>query len=491
MNAKLDQTLLMMDIVDKMRHDENIVNKQINEILNSAEIKEKLKSFYAKSGIVVTDALLEKAYLAYKENQFAYKWAPDNFLTKVLKLYVIRDKWLLKAQLSLGAVSLMVLLGILGQWVFIEIPAKLRLEEAYTAVQQHQGKLPSEVSQLRNQVLAVSQRLESETTLAEKENRFKSSPVFVSKAQEQKAILSSSTLVLLDSLETKALSLEKDIAKLPKEIKALEEAQRKIQLFTKELQKVSQEIAQAQSLIQVYGEFKILETKASAIDKAVPKMEQAFATQVRKNLQNFDNSISQFNLEPSKAHYAAAQALYTNSISAQDYWMQFLEQEKRVESAQSDVRQQMASFKSQIQAKLNPQDIGQVPTLMTQIKNFADYALTEVRFEVVNEQGVKTGVERTYSENGQAAKPRYYLIARAKSPQGQSIPFRFEDNESKKVYSQDLFGVEVSFDQYEKTKADKKQDGIVDDDVLGVKKAGSLKVDKTLDIKENSYLAQW
>lgn len=91
---------------------------------------------------------------------------------------------------------------------------------------------------------------------------------------------------------------------------------------------------------------------------------------------------------------------------------------------------------------------------------------------IVSRPGEKTGVFRVPDVNTQARN--YYLIVEAVTPSGDVLKMPVTSEENGKVATVDKWGVRVPKATYDKIAADKSNDGIVEDNILGEKPRGSL-----------------
>ena len=57
----LDDVMIAMDIVDVLRHDERLVERELNDDKRRAKLIERLHNLYKGQGIEVPDEILEEA----------------------------------------------------------------------------------------------------------------------------------------------------------------------------------------------------------------------------------------------------------------------------------------------------------------------------------------------------------------------------------------------------------------------------------------------
>lgn len=91
---------------------------------------------------------------------------------------------------------------------------------------------------------------------------------------------------------------------------------------------------------------------------------------------------------------------------------------------------------------------------------------------IVSRPGERTGVFRVPDVNTRARN--YYLIVEAVTPSGDALKMPITSEEDGTVATVDKWGVRVPKATYDKVAADKSDDGIVEDNILGEKPRGSL-----------------
>ncbi|MEJ2530222.1 MAG: DUF6384 family protein [Halioglobus sp.] len=109
----LDDLMLAMDVVDTLRHQQVLIERELNAEDRDRKLIERLREIYASQGIDVPDHVLEEGVAALKEDRFAYTPPPENFSTRLARLYISRGKWGKPLLLGLGAIALVLLAYVL------------------------------------------------------------------------------------------------------------------------------------------------------------------------------------------------------------------------------------------------------------------------------------------------------------------------------------------------------------------------------------------
>ncbi len=83
---KLDDLMLAMDVVDTLRHEDAMVEKELGQDMRDEALKKRLRQIYESQGLTVTDRILDEGIKALKESRFAYTPPEKSFAMNVPKL---------------------------------------------------------------------------------------------------------------------------------------------------------------------------------------------------------------------------------------------------------------------------------------------------------------------------------------------------------------------------------------------------------------------
>ncbi|NWH08886.1 MAG: hypothetical protein HXY22_09645 [Alphaproteobacteria bacterium] len=136
---QLDELMLAMDVVDTLRHNEDLVRREMSEAERDTAFRVRLREIYAGQGIEVPESVIEEGLRALKESRFVYTPAPPSFARTLALLWVRRRPILIWGGSILGA--LVILIGAYSY--FIAGPQEaareaLRIELAETLPRQLQ-----------------------------------------------------------------------------------------------------------------------------------------------------------------------------------------------------------------------------------------------------------------------------------------------------------------------------------------------------------------
>jgi len=87
---KLDELMLAMDVVDTIRHQDLIVERELGQADRDAALKERLRQVYESQGLDVTDRILDAGIAALKESRFTYTPPPPGWRRTLARMWIRR-----------------------------------------------------------------------------------------------------------------------------------------------------------------------------------------------------------------------------------------------------------------------------------------------------------------------------------------------------------------------------------------------------------------
>ncbi|MEL7049985.1 MAG: DUF6384 family protein, partial [Pseudomonadota bacterium] len=92
--STLNDIMIAMDVVDTLRHDRKLVDRELNDDVRREDLIDRLREIYSGQGIEVPDHILEEGVTALEEDRFTYVPPPEHDVsTRLAKLYVTRWSW--------------------------------------------------------------------------------------------------------------------------------------------------------------------------------------------------------------------------------------------------------------------------------------------------------------------------------------------------------------------------------------------------------------
>ena len=145
----LDDLMIAMDVVDTMRHREDLVSRELNEPAREAELIERLREIYRQQGIEVPDSVLAEGVEALKKSRFTYTPPPAGWKRTLLEWWTQRRR--------VGAIAGVALAGLLStcgiHYATVTRPAQLAEETARVEVTE---TLPGSIRRLHADIVKTA-----------------------------------------------------------------------------------------------------------------------------------------------------------------------------------------------------------------------------------------------------------------------------------------------------------------------------------------------
>jgi hypothetical protein len=136
----LDDVMIAMDVVDTLRHREDLVHRELNEEGRESELLTRLRQIYREQGIEVPDTVLAEGVKALKDSRFVYTPPPASWKRTLFTLWARRQQH--GNRLAIAAAALVLLFG--GYYLLVSRPAKLAEQRARVEITE---TLPKQIQQ--------------------------------------------------------------------------------------------------------------------------------------------------------------------------------------------------------------------------------------------------------------------------------------------------------------------------------------------------------
>ncbi|MGH2341452.1 DUF6384 family protein [Segnochrobactraceae bacterium EtOH-i3] len=120
----LDELMLAMDVVDTLRHQEDVALRELAQDGRDAGLKERLRQLYESQGLTVSERILDEGLQALRESRFAYTPTPPGVSRTLAGL------WVRRALLGSVVAVFVVVGGLAGGWLHWRQLAADRAAEA-------------------------------------------------------------------------------------------------------------------------------------------------------------------------------------------------------------------------------------------------------------------------------------------------------------------------------------------------------------------------
>lgn len=91
--APLEELMVAMDVVDTLRHDQSIAERELDGESRRERLLERLRGMYSAQGIDVPDHVLQEGIDALEQERFKYQPIASSWRTKLAHLWVGRGRW--------------------------------------------------------------------------------------------------------------------------------------------------------------------------------------------------------------------------------------------------------------------------------------------------------------------------------------------------------------------------------------------------------------
>jgi uncharacterized protein DUF6384 len=145
----LDEVMIAMDVVDTLRHREDLVRRELDEEGREAELIERLRKIYHDQGIEVPDRVLLDGVKALKESRFVYTPPPRGWKRTLLTGWARRAVYGRRAGISAALLTA----GLGGYYLLQVRPARLAQEQARIELTE---TLPKALRQAHANVVAIA-----------------------------------------------------------------------------------------------------------------------------------------------------------------------------------------------------------------------------------------------------------------------------------------------------------------------------------------------
>ena len=136
---ELSEVMMAMDVVDTLRHERSLVDRELQSEDREAELIAKLRKIYADQGLEVSDAVIAEGVKAMREDRFVYQPPAAGLQTMLARIYVQRGRWAKRM-----ALLVLVLIGVWAAYRFVvvrpEERARNQLAEASQAIEVLHGE---------------------------------------------------------------------------------------------------------------------------------------------------------------------------------------------------------------------------------------------------------------------------------------------------------------------------------------------------------------
>ena len=397
---EFDEVMLAMDVVDTLRHEQQLVERELAADEQDQALIAKVKHMYASQGLEVTDEVIAAGVKALREGRFAYQPPPPRGPVWLANLYVRRNrlaKW--AAILAASWVGMF----FLYQFAFVAPEVHQRQKNA--------KNFNATISQQHDQLNLAQQRL---VNLNQALGRAEKSS-FASEVAAKRLLTAAGQQ--LAGAETRLQALEK----LPLQSNLTADG------LIREGEVIKRRLEQRVSLL-------------SGVTAYLDKAETAI------------NDLSEL-------------AGLRDKLASQ-------RQSLLAESREDAARTQTDKMYTDALAALNRGDLAGARQESTALQELYDHLVQEYQVRIVSRPDQPSGIRRSLPNRPEVRN--YYVVVEAVTPQGKRLTVPITSEENGKTYNVQQWGLRVDESLYDKIRRDKLDDGIIQNNRVGVKERGYL-----------------
>ena len=139
-------------------------------------------------------------------------------------------------------------------------------------------------------------------------------------------------------------------------------------------------------------------------------------------------------------------------------------------ATEASVREEAARLQREIAVAVEANDLATARDRQAQLQALVAELAQSYRIRIVQRAGEPSGIWRVPAANPRAQN--FYLIVEAVDPQGRVVPVRVSSEENRRTAEVTRWGLRVPPEVFEAVRRDKQDDGIIQNDIVGEKRAG-------------------
>ena len=152
-NAKaFEEKLLTIDLVDGLRREQERLDAALDDTERMQELRGEIQAYYSQAGIVVSDALIDKAIAERQEQRFAFR--PPKLGARG---HAVASAWVSRGRI--GATAAVVAVAAFGGWFIEQQLAARELREQLAAYRAELQQQVDAVTDVQRDVAALPEEL--------------------------------------------------------------------------------------------------------------------------------------------------------------------------------------------------------------------------------------------------------------------------------------------------------------------------------------------
>ena len=478
----LAETLLTMDVVDQLRHRDDQLRELAAKGLDDVGLKRRLAEIYRSQGIEVSDAILDAGIAAQRERRYVYR-PPTGFKARLAGFWI--DRLVIAKKAGVAAISVAIAFTLFH--VFWTIPFEHVTHKRLDGINAQAAAIPgrAKVAVATHHRVAESladaisragktphaDRLQPVATLSAAQARVEQQAVDDALAQlsrqpplarlvrtdgETRLVLAGRTLPESDPEATLRAAVDRE-----------EKLIARITGATTNLRGVLANVSAAMDASRLLDV-----ANAAALAASLPSDADALrnSTYSQGDTALRANNVKGANAAVDRLNRLPADVAMLSTLHAR------LDALRRDALATGAAGIDLATFDAAYQraiALASITTIDQASAATEDASRLVDVLSADYTYRIVNRPGERSGVWRINSESPDARN--YYLIVEAIGTDGKAMPLPIRNEETGQTETVTTFGLRVAEDEFNRVGQDKKDNGIIERDMVGAKPRGTLK----------------
>lgn len=394
--TSMDELMLAMDIVDTLRHEQSLVERELASTQRDEDFVARVKQIYASQGIEVSDALIRQGVEALKQDRFAYVPPRRTLAVRLAEAWVDRGRWAKRAMIA-GFV------GVFG-YAIVAVPNAWVAGREYRSFQQQYVEVSNLAHALKERQGLVAARMASDLS-------------------NPPDLIAQPVALIATDVQRDFPMIGAGLASLPLNVVSKS-------AYTRDADAARRAVADYRTEVERH----------------------------RVTLERVEDRLADAHALVAGARRHEQLALQLASLALAD-----------------EVAMQLRGIQARSAAALGSGDIGSANLALAEFEKAVAQVNLAYTLRIVNRDGVQSGVWR-YHEDAPGGK-NYYLVVEAIDANGRALALPIANEETQRTETVSLFAIRVPPSEYERVKADKLDNGLIDDAVVGEKRRGELEVD--------------
>lgn len=471
----LDRVMLAMDVVDTLRHQRDLVERELDGERRQRELIARIQALYESQGIDVPAEVVAEGVAALEQDRFVYSPPPRSFAVRVAEMYVERGRWARRAAIAL------LVLGTL--WAAVAVPTHLRQQALVERFQ-------AAVAQVE---VAVEQRLRDGQAIEAAMARFGDQPLVA----PQDRLLESAARSLADGIG-RAEAAQAALRTLPAGAAyadAKPRADQSLAACQREVDAAQGELDTARLWLQRIERHRDLVERFAA---ARTRLEAAQPDAAERNRLDADAAAVTAALQTTEV--GAADAALTTFVGKIDQLFARRERRAALQGRLASTATALAGVdvEATARAELDTLRTGAAEALAAGDNNAAAELLGRLdalvgildlsyELRILSRPEDRSGVWRYQDDR---SKRNHYIIVEPIGANGSVLTLPILDEEKQQVRRVRRFGVRVPVEVYERVRADKLDNNLIDDVVFGSKRRGAREPEFRFPVA-GGFITEW